>query len=130
MRSRSGSRTSSRSNLKRSNRSSSKQTKDTFRMTQNFDSSMETLSRLVLGPDDGQRQIERIDGEKLKKLVDLASLNHVIVRGLEKLRPCDTTAAEQAAGALAEERARVENAVEHLSAVCAAFEEAGYDVTV
>jgi hypothetical protein len=81
------------------------------------------------------RDLTRIRRDAFNDLVALASSNHVIVRGLEafleRVREAgDTTRAEWASDALAEEGARIRNATSFLHAICDAFAEKGYDVTV
>jgi hypothetical protein len=73
--------------------------------------------------------------ERFDELVNLAQSNHVIVRGLTTFRSVVERAQDQhrvewADRALAEEHARIRNAVEVLRGICAAFEAAGLDVTV
>lgn len=68
-------------------------------------------------------------------LVELASLNHVIVRGLDAFLAVareagDSMRAEWAQAALAAERARIRTAVHFLHEICDACEEHGYDVAV
>lgn len=90
--------------------------------------SMEMLSRLLLEPE-FPAEAASLEPEKLDGLIALAGLNHVVIRGLERLLARNGTSS-RAASALAAEQARIENAVQHLNAACVAFEEAGYDVTV
>lgn len=79
--------------------------------------------------------ITDITREEFDDLAELASSNHVIVRGLEvflrMMRDAqDATRAEWAETALEAERARVRNAMPHLHAICTAFEEEGHEVAV
>jgi hypothetical protein len=106
---------------------------------------MVTLSRLLLSTQSGdtttqayaalRSEIIGISREEFDDLVELANLNHVVVRGFEValkiLRDAqDGTRVEWAEAALAEERARTSNALPHLHAICSAFQEEGLDVTV
>jgi len=68
-------------------------------------------------------------------LLELAQLNHVVVRGLEAIRELvreegDAPRAEWAESALARERARIDNAIAFLGEICNAFEERGYGIAV
>ncbi|MHB1938464.1 MAG: nucleotidyltransferase family protein [Acidobacteriaceae bacterium] len=107
--------------------------------------SMVTLSRLLLSPRSGApttptdvtliSEITGISRADFDELVTLANLNHVVVRGLEVainiFRDAhDDMRLEWAETALAEERARIKNAVPFLHSICAAFQEEGLDVTV
>lgn len=106
--------------------------------------SMTVLSRLLFSPRPGDTSapaeglhsgITDIDRDKFEDLLTLADSNHVIMRGLEcflmSMRDArDEMRAEWAATALAAERARINNAMPFLHAICAAFEEEGHDVTV
>ncbi|MGC2298386.1 MAG: hypothetical protein WA476_06255, partial [Acidobacteriaceae bacterium] len=65
----------------------------------------------------------------------LASSNHVIVRGMEAfldiIRPApNDSRAEWAAGALENERARIQNAIPFLQSICAAIESEGNEAVV
>jgi hypothetical protein len=80
-------------------------------------------------------QLTNISGEDFDELAALASSNHVIVRGMENFRSLveragNETRAVWAAEAVTAERARIQNALPHLHAVCAAFEQEGHDVMV
>jgi hypothetical protein len=103
------------------------------------------LSRLLLSRDGESSsplsttglnlEIASISRDEFDGLVALASSNHVIVRGLEAfLRMMPEARNDLRAGwaetALAAERARIENAMTFLQAICAALEEGGFDVTV
>jgi hypothetical protein len=108
--------------------------------------SMITLTRLLLPPMDRDHSasvnkaelkstIQNISKDEFNHLVTLASDNHVIVRGLEVflsiLRDAnDGIRTEWAEAALAAERARITNALPFLHAICEAFGELKYDVTV
>ena len=68
-------------------------------------------------------------------MVALANLNHVVVRGFEIALKIfrdaqDGMRVEWAEAAVAEERARIKNAIPFLHAICTAFEQEGLDVTV
>jgi len=107
---------------------------------------MSVLSQLLLSPRDGvtslsslsaelRAEIIAISRDEFDDLVALANSNHVVVRGLEvflaiAIDAKDDVRAEWAATAIAAERARIENAISFLHAICAAFEEEGHDVTV
>lgn len=105
--------------------------------------SMMLLSGLLLSPRlDGKFASKGLNSEILgmgrdefETVLSLSNLNHVIVRGLDimlsMLRDVqDETRAEWVATALAVERARVDNAIPFLDAICAAFAEEGLDATV
>jgi hypothetical protein len=108
--------------------------------------SMLLLSHLLLSPNSWrtssprmtgllESQIANISREDFQELVALASSNHVVVRGLEAFLDMVRTAeaasrAAWAETALAVERARIQNALPFLHAICAAFEVAGSDITV
>lgn len=107
------------------------------------DQSMVTLSRLLLPPVNGyglvaaawETPLTEISREEFDDLVELADLNHVIMRGLaifhqRMLDAKDETRAGWAGAALATERTRIQNATMFLHVVCAAFAEEGHDVTV
>jgi hypothetical protein len=79
--------------------------------------------------------LRSINKEDFDALVALASANHVIIRAMEIFRTTmlearDGERAEWAAIALVSERARITRAVGFLGKICAAFDEAGLDVTV
>lgn len=103
------------------------------------------LSRLLFQDRDPQHvragkaelkaEIQKMTRPEFDDLLELAQLNHVVIRGLEVVRELareegDGTRAEWAEGALSAERARVANAVHFLHEICAAFEESGYPVAV
>lgn len=69
------------------------------------------------------------------ELVSLASSNHVLVRGMERLivqmrEAGDTDRASWAANAMETELGRIRNALPFLYRICQAIEEEGHDVTV
>jgi len=79
--------------------------------------------------------ITEINRDEFEDLLTLANSNHVVVRALDVavkvLRDAqDEMRTEWAATALAAERARIQNAVPFLHAICTAFEEEGQDATV
>src|SRR5579875_3289669 len=83
---------------------------------------MTTLSRLLFPPHNGhavaaawETPLEEMSREEFDELVDLANLNHVIMRAMEVFRQRmldagDDMRAGWASAALATERARIENA--------------------
>ncbi len=80
-------------------------------------------------------ELRNITEEDFNSLVALAHSNHVIVRALEVFREMvlgtrDDLRADWAATAIAAERARIVKATGFLSTICAAFDQAGLDVTV
>jgi hypothetical protein len=104
---------------------------------------MTLLSRLLLAPENGRAGLSspsvtalaEMSREQFDDLTELASSNHVIIRAYallaDRLRHAgDALRAEWADSALAAERARIQNALTHLQAICEAFRESGYDVTV
>ena len=98
---------------------------------------MALLSRLLLRQeaDEVPEEIVHISRERFDELVNLAQLNHVIVRALTIIHrrmqaAGDDTRAEWASSALAAEHERIKNAVVVLHAVCEAFEASGSPVTV
>ena len=98
---------------------------------------MTILSRLLLTPGYGHASLASIPAarNKFEDLLTLANTNHVIVRGLEVLlgvlrEAQDEIRAAWAATALAAERARIDNAILFLHAICTAFAEEGHDATV
>ncbi|MGA9957341.1 MAG: hypothetical protein WBQ06_03600 [Acidobacteriaceae bacterium] len=107
--------------------------------------SMATLSRLLLSKHAGEvsaqsnptlsSEIIGISREEFNDLVVLANLNHVVVRGFEIalkifLDAKDGMRVEWTETALAAERARINNAIPFLHAICNAFEQEGLGVTV
>lgn len=102
---------------------------------------MALLSRLLFPPSDEaalarlKSEITTISREDFDDLVNLASSNHVIVRGLEIFSAIVREVNDQvrvgwAAEALEAERGRIDVAVPILHNVCKAFDEAGLGVTV
>jgi hypothetical protein len=82
-----------------------------------------------------EAQIANIGREEFDQLVALANSNHVVMRGLATFIGIAGNAEDKnrvawATSALDDERARIQNALLFLHAVCAAFEEKGLDVTV
>ena len=77
----------------------------------------------------------RLSYAEFEDLVELAQLNHVIVRALEAFldisaQENDTIRAEWATAALTAERARIDNALPFLEDICETFEAHEYGVTV
>ncbi len=108
--------------------------------------SMTLLSRLLLVPQE-ESQVSYLmreelnrDGSRLTKeefddLVNLASLNHVVMRGmaafLEMARTArDDVRAAWAIEALTAEESRISNAIPFLEEICTTFEAAGLDIAV
>jgi len=107
--------------------------------------SLQSLARLLFQGADAQRsavtkaELKRemlaLSRPQFDDLLELAQLNHVVMRGLEVVRELareegDTTRAQWAETALEAERARIETAVLFLSEICEAFEEHEYGVAV
>lgn len=106
--------------------------------------SLVILSRLLFPPQNGAvaavpagsaPAITEISREEFEDLLALANSNHVIMRAfgvaLEILRDAqDEVRAAWMATALEQERARINNAMPFLHAICTAFEEEGLDATV
>jgi hypothetical protein len=102
--------------------------------------SMVFLSRLLLQPAPGlpadlKAQVCGINREDFDDVVNLANLNHVIVRGMELFQQIvreagDTVCAGWAAEALEAERARIQVAVPILHNICKAFDEERLEVAV
>jgi hypothetical protein len=97
------------------------------------------LSRLLLSRPDTAQQFTpsdlKLTRQEFEEVAALSHSNHVIVRGLEMYRRIagdagDDTRKEWAATSIAAERARIENAIPFLRAICDSFESPGYDVTV
>jgi len=81
------------------------------------------------------RILRKFSREEFDSLVELASSNHVIVRGLEVFLPIirklgNGAHVEWAQEALRAEKARITNAICFLEEICSAFKEQRYDVTV
>jgi hypothetical protein len=103
--------------------------------------SMALLSRLLLLPLPERTgagltsDVLNIGKDQFEELVTLASLNHVIVRGLGAFLEIaesanDDARADWARTALAVEQARIQTAIKFLHEICAVFEEEGHDVAV
>lgn len=103
--------------------------------------SMALLSRLLLLPPSERTEagltseVLNIPRDQFEEFVVLASLNHVIVRGLETFLEIAENANDDertgwAQAALAVERARIGTAIKFLDEICAVFQEEGHDVAV
>jgi hypothetical protein len=105
--------------------------------------SMAQLSRLLLVPEGNDAQqmaalkaeVKGMARPAFDDLVALANSNHVIIRGMEIFYDIvseanDEERAEWAQTALAVERARISTAVKFLHEICAAIEDAKFDITV
>jgi hypothetical protein len=103
--------------------------------------SMVLLSRLLFPPNDGaasarlMADVRSISQEDFDDLVELANLNHVIIRGLEVFLKIvsdanDDLRAGWATAAMETERARIDVAIPFLHNVCRAFDEEGLGVAV
>jgi hypothetical protein len=107
--------------------------------------SLDLLSRLLFHDREPQyvratkaelkAQVLKMTRPEFDDVLDLAQLNHVVIRGLEVVRELareegDATRAGWAESALARERARIANAISFLSKICSAFEKSGYRVAV
>lgn len=88
------------------------------------------LSEILLGSGETQS----LPVSKLKDCLDLAHKNHVDVRWLQALPNTQLgqmpDVAEWANKALAEEQARITNALSHLETICSEFQHQGCEVTV
>ena len=106
---------------------------------------MKILSHLCLTPRHDQATaasmqaieatLRSMSREEFDNLVELASLNHVIVRGLAVISSIYQESGDEvrlgwAQEALAAEQYRVTTAVDFLHRICDAFQESGYDVAV
>ncbi len=107
---------------------------------------MNILSRLLLPQSRGDvaltatseepdLAITDISRAEFDHLLALANSNHVVMRGMEVFRQIanqadDAAREEWAASAIAAERARIDNAISFLRAICDGFEAVGFDVTV
>lgn len=100
---------------------------------------MDILSRLLLLPDVRSSplalELRNIERENFNALADLASSNHVIVRGLSAFRRIMLDARDQvragwASDAIEDEQARISKALGFLRIICDAFDNEGLDVTV
>ena len=103
--------------------------------------SMVLLSRLLFPPKDEAEysrliaDVRGISQQDFDDLVNLANLNHVVIRGLEVflkivLEADDDVRAGWATAAMETECARIDLAVPHLHNVCRAFDEEGLGVAV
>ena len=103
--------------------------------------SMVLLSRLLFPPNDEAKsaelvaEVRGISQENFDDLVNLANLNHVVVRGLEAFLKIvrdvnDDIRAGWATAAIETERARISVAIPVLHSVCKAFNEQGLGVAV
>jgi hypothetical protein len=102
--------------------------------------SVTLLSRLLFHDDGQGPQKTAINPELLAltrlefdDMLELADLNHVVVRGLEAFRKelrGDTERERWAAEALSVERDRIDTAILFLEEICGAFDERGYGVSV
>lgn len=101
---------------------------------------MSILSRMLLGRQTGSASTATPDPREMSRdqfdgLVTLASLNHVIVRGLMALledlrREEDEERIKWTESALAAEQSRIETAIGFLHEICSALENEGHDVAV
>ena len=102
---------------------------------------MVLLSRLLFPPNDEAESarltadVSGISREDFDDLVNLANLNHVVVRGLEAFLKIvceanDDTRADWATAAIETELARINLAIPFLHNVCKAFDEEGLNVAV
>jgi len=108
--------------------------------------SLTLLSRMLLQPHGGystasleraalKRELLSLGPDEFREALALAHTHHVDVRWLEVVLSLtrderDAAQTAWAGGALACERARIENAVFFLHEICARFQECRYDVTV
>jgi hypothetical protein len=100
--------------------------------------SMKLLSLLLLGGErsaEAAQQLFSISREQFDEVVELASLNHVIVRGLDTyIAMARGTVQEERASwavdALTAERARIDTAIRHLYEICSVISRDGHDVAV
>ncbi len=88
------------------------------------------LSQLMLRPESAQP----ISASEIDECLDLAHKNHVIVRGLQVLLNAKLgltpEVTERVASALAQEQARIHNALPFLESICRELERQGCDATV
>jgi hypothetical protein len=102
---------------------------------------MALLSRLLLPSNDEAQsaqlhaEVTNISRQDFDDLVNLANLNHVVVRGLEVFLKIvreanDGTRAEWASAAIETEGARIKVAIPILHGICNAFDEEGLPVAV
>jgi hypothetical protein len=102
--------------------------------------SMTLLSRLLLGrerygSDRDFSELHNMTREQFDDLVNLANLNHVIVRGLEIFIEVAADRRDQqrndwAQRALTAEKERIQTAIQRLHEICSALERSGHDVAV
>jgi hypothetical protein len=103
--------------------------------------SMEFLSQLLLGPRNGRREelkqkLHGLSQGQFENFLELAQLNHVIVRGLAALLETDheengsIAHAKWAQEALDAEKSRIHTAILLLHEICCAFEDHGHCVVV
>lgn len=94
------------------------------------------LSQLTLTPQTADSSIQYTAGlsdAQREQLVSLADSNHVVVRSFQAVadHPGDNRAlADWAAGVVAKEKQRIDNALTHLYRICRELESAGCAVTV
>jgi hypothetical protein len=108
-------------------------------------SSMKYLSRLLLQPQNGDSPLSpaasqdaaalKLSRDEFDDVLALAHLNHVVVRGLERLLPLGRVQQsidwlQLAEIALSSEKARIATALNVLNDVCAVFQSHGYPVMV
>jgi hypothetical protein len=103
--------------------------------------SMDFLSRLLLGPRQGQgpelrRKLFDLSQDEFSNFLELAHLNHVVVRGLDALLDsevednCNIAGVKLAQEALDAENARIRTAILFLHEVCQSLESRGHRVVV
>ncbi len=100
---------------------------------------MTMLSQLLLSPHTGTAgslsAIGEITRKEFDELLRLASSNHVVIRGMERLRDGmieakDDARAEWAQSAIETEKERIDNALAFLEAICVAFQVEKHQVMV
>jgi len=110
------------------------------------DKSLEVLSRLLLPPDGADApaspiamvfasDLAQLTRNDFDDVVALSSSHHVLMRGLGRFlrlmrRAANPERVQWANDAIETERARIENAMSFLRAICITFEEQGFDITV
>jgi hypothetical protein len=104
--------------------------------------SMTSLSQLLLGPCQGQgkevrRKLIDLSHDEFSNFLELAHLNHVVIRGLnvflypgEDEGNCDTARLKQAQNALDAEYSRIRTATLFMHEVCQSLENHGHRVVV
>ncbi len=77
-------------------------------------------------------QIAGFDQERRREFVSLADSHHVVIRALSTVaeHTCDAAISSWARGVIAREEARIANALQKLSTICAELEKAGCPSTV